>query len=381
MKKIHKFLITLIFILLIGLIIFIAIFNSDNTNSKKSTIDEVKEYVSKIHNMDTLIPEFTDINSANPNWIWYNLIQYLNNDKDNKIYYSQKELYDLAKKLYGNNFNIELKKDSSYFIYDDETDCFIPPTYGIEIYNDYVIDDIKQNGNIFTVSLYDYTVSLFRTLGEDPENLIDIFNNYDYDLNKDNGTPILSVESTDSEEYKNIINYKDKLSHKLLTIVYDENSKLYHITSCKFLDTTPEEILSTYYVKMQDTFEIQNIKYDYEQLYEADEVLVENFDELSSIYTDNGLNIYKSQMALFLFKDNEVYISAGDINIGSYINKIEFENIQVLDNEISCDVKTTFRESFDPSDDNYNNIYEKTNHFKIIKDTNEWKIDEFSYNN
>ena len=197
------------------------------------------------------------------------------------------------------------------------------------------------------------------------------------------GTPILSVKTLDDQKYTDILNYKDKLSHKILTIKYNEETQKYNIISCKYEDTKIEDTLATYYRKMQDTFEIWNIDYDYDEIYTSSEVLVENFDELSSIYTENALKTYKEEMGLFVYKDNgEVYITAGDMNIADYIFKIEFKNIINNSTSISCDVVRTFRKSFVPDDEEYNEVYTKTDKFTIIKDSSKgFLVDEFNYNN
>jgi hypothetical protein len=131
---------------------------------------------------------------------------------------------------------------------------------------------------------------------------------------------------------------------------------------------------------MQDTFEIMNIDYDYEEIYNSDEVLVNNFDELSSIYSQNALDTYKTEMNLFVFKNGKTYITAGDINVSNYIAKIDFENVVYSSDSITCDVIRTFRKSFDSSDEEYNETYTKSDTFTIIKDSDGWIIDEFSYN-
>lgn len=197
------------------------------------------------------------------------------------------------------------------------------------------------------------------------------------------GTPIISVKSLNDKEFNDLLEHKDKLSRKILTIEYNEKTKNYNIISCKYIASKPEETLATYYRKMQDTFEIWNIEYDYDEIYTSSEVLVNNFDELSSIYSENALETYKKEMDLFIFKSNgEVYITAGDINIADYIYKIEFKNITINENSICCDVLRTFRKSFDPDSPEYNETYTKSDKFTIIKDnSNKWIVDEFNYNN
>ena len=196
------------------------------------------------------------------------------------------------------------------------------------------------------------------------------------------GTPIISIKSLNDNTFKNLLEHKAKLSRKILTIEYNEKTKNYNIISCKYIASKPEETLATYYRKMQDTFEIWKVDYDYDEIYTSSEVLVNNFDELSSIYSENALETYKKEMDLFVFKSNgDVYITAGDINIADFIYKIEFENITIDENSITCNVIRSFRKSFDPDEEDYNEIYTKSDKFTIIKDSSkEWIVDEFSYN-
>lgn len=384
MKKIHKILILIITILLIALI---AIIFLTKPQPKNTSYDGLKKYVSEIYGKTFLIPEFNDINQADEDWLYENINQYVwsnseYEEKNNKEFgYTYEDITNILKKLYGSNFTKETPKELSNLRYNPNTEMYGPTSYGLEYHYDYVIDNISQNENTFTVSIYDYTISYFRTLGDNPENLIDIYNNTDFLLNGDNGTPIISISTLDDEKYKNILDYKEKLSHKTLTIVFDENTQNYAITACKYEDTQLEDIVAKSYTQMQATFEVWNIQYDYEELYTSDEVLVENFEELSSIYTENALETYKKEMSLFNFKNDNVYIEAGDINVGSYIANIQLQNVEKIENIITCDVKRTFRKSFDENNPLYNETYEITDKFIIKLINNEWKIEQFNYNN
>ena len=271
--------------------------------------------------------------------------------------------------------------------YNTYKDLYGPTSFETPSYNDYKIDSIKQNGTTYIVSIYDYTISNYNSDDQislnnnnDKNNLnYYIFNTYDYNLNGYEATPILTLESL---EEKNILAKKDFLSHKILTIEYNEAEKLYHITSCKYEDIKPNEILANMYSKMELTFEIMSIDYNYDDIYTQDEVIVKNFDELSEIYTENSIDTYKKEMALLVFKDNgEVYITAGDITIGDYLLKVEFKNIETSEDKISCTVVRTFRESWDSTDELYNKTYEKEDKFTIIKIDDKWYVDEFNFNN
>jgi hypothetical protein len=386
MKKFFKILI--VFVLIIGIAFGVYYFKLGNADSTETdAYADLKTYIKNIYGKTFLIPEFTDINEADENWLWENINQYLWNNDD--IYkeqnaeeygYTYDEISKIAQKLYGDDLKKSFPTGSTYMRQDKYSGKYGPTSYGLEYYYDYVIDSINQNGNIYTVTLYDYTVSLYRTLGDTTDYYIDIFNNYEYNLNGDNGTPVVSTKSLKSI---NISDYKDKLSKKTLTIKLDEGAQCYNIVSCAYNNETPTETLYTYYKKMQNTFEIWYIDYDYDEVYSQSEMLVNNFDELSSIYTENALSTYKNEMNLFVFKDNgEVYITAGDINIGDYIYNIRFESVTEEADKITATAIRTFRESFDSEDENYNNTYEVKNTFTIVKQSDgSWLIDEFSYNN
>lgn len=388
MKKFIK-----IFIILI-IIVFITfgIYKLTQNKSKKTTskYPDLEKYISTIYGKTYLIPEFENINDADENWLWENINQYLHNnsefdERNSKQYdYTYDEICQFVNTIYGPDLKKTFPTGAEYMRYDTYHDKYGPTSYGLEYYYDYKIENIDKNENIYTISIYDFTVSLYRTLGENPDDLIDIYNNYEFILNEDNGTPITSIKNLNDKNFSNILDYKDKLSHKILTIKYDEKTKNYYITSCRYVNTKPEEILAVYYKKMQNTFEVWNIDYEYDDIYTSSEILVKNFDKLSSIYTENSIETYKNEMDLFVFKDNgEVYITAGDINIADYIDTIDIKNVKNESNKISCDIVRTFRKSFNPEDTEYNETYTKTDNFTIIKDSssNSWLIDKFNYNN
>ena len=192
----------------------------------------------------------------------------------------------------------------------------------------------------------------------------------------------MTISSLKDKQFENLLEQKDKLSHKILTIEFDEQTNLYHIKSCKYKETKPEDILSTLYHDMKMTFEIDSIDYEQDAIYTQDEILVENFDELSKIYTENSIDTYKNEMDLFVFKDDgQVYITAGDITVGEYLIKTEFKNIEESKDKISAIAVRTFRKSWDYSDELYNKTYEIENPFVIVKKDDKWYVEQFSYNN
>ena len=382
MKKTLKLFILLILICLIGFWVYKFLIAKENEPIKQD-FSQLEKYISDIYGTTFLIPEFSDINEADEEWLWENVNQYVWNhnddyqEKNNEKYgYTYEDISKIVRNIYGDNLKKKFPKGAVSMRYDSYRDLYGPTSFSTKNYYNYKIDKIEQNGTTYTVSLYDYTIST-----PEEENF-KIFNNYDYLINGDEGTPIISVDSLKDKKFENLLNQKDLLSHKILTIEYNESEKLYYITSCKYKDTKPTETLSTMYSKMQSTFEIMSIDYNYDDIYTQDEVIVKNFDELSEIYTENSIDTYKQEMALLVFKDNgEVYITAGDITIGDYLLKVEFKNIETSKDKISCTVVRTFRESWDSTDELYNKTYEKEDKFTIVKIDNKWVIDEFNYNN
>ena len=385
MKKLLKL---LIIIALIGIILFCLykfVFNK-NTKNQTNKYSDLKRYLSDIYGVTFLIPEFDDINEADEQWLWENVNQYLWNHDDEyheqnsqEYGYTYDEVSKIVKILYGDDLKKQFPKGAISMRYNSYRDLYAPTAYSVSNYYSYRLDNISQNGNIFTISLYDYTILSANSSGE---TTYMIYNNYEYLLNSYEGTPIMTISSLKDKQFENLLEQKDKLSHKILTIEFDEQTNLYHIKSCKYKETKPEDILSALYHDMKMTFEIDSIDYEQDAIYTQDEILVENFDELSKIYTENSIDTYKNEMDLFVFKDDgQVYITAGDITVGEYLIKTEFKNIEESKDKISATAVRTFRKSWDYSDELYNKTYEIENPFVIVKKDDKWYVEQFSYNN
>ena len=385
MKKNLKLLLIIIILGIFTFIMYKLAFSGKNNKSQED-FSEIQKYIRDIYGTTFLISEFDDINEASEDWLWENVNQYVWNHDDEyheqnaeQYGYSYDDISKIVKTLYGDNLRKKFPKGAVSMRYDSYHDTYGPTSFGITNYYDYRIESITHNNNIYTVSLYDYTIS-FDNFNENDE-YFEIYNNYDYMLNHENGTPLLKIKDLNNKDFKNILDQKEKLSHKILTIEYNQTENLYYITSCKYKDTKENEILADMYRKLEKTFEIMSIDYKHDDIYVQEEILVNNFEELTSIYTPNAVQIYKDEMDIFTYRDNgEVYITAGDITVEDYLIKVEFENIESTDTQITCNVIRTFRESFDPGDEAYNNTYQKEDTFRIVKQNNTWLIDDFSYN-
>lgn len=190
MKKFIKIFIILIIILLI--IFGIYKFCTSKNTKTNDEFKDLKNYLNIIYGKTYLIPEFDNINNADEAWLWDNVNQYLNGnekfeERNNKGFdYTYNDICQIVNTLYGDNLTKKFPTGSEFLRYDTYNDKYAPTAYGVQSYFDYKIDEIKKEKNLYTVSIYDFTVSLFRTLGENPEDLIDIYNNSDFSINGDN---------------------------------------------------------------------------------------------------------------------------------------------------------------------------------------------------
>ena len=316
-------------------------------------------------------------------WIWDNINQYLCNhsefeERNQSCDYTYEEISNFAKILYGEQFILETPIQNPAMIYDEETNKYGVPLYTGESVKEYQIESIEKSDNIYTVSIIDYVISFVPPFGnESEENLIYFHNITDFNLNS--MSPNIIFELTELKNYKEkILENKDNFTSKTIILEYDENSNQYHILSCKYNYST-EDLIREKYTQMLDSFSIYNLEYNQNDFNASIYAEITNFNDISSIYTKNGTEIYKKTFELLIFKDDKVFIEAGDFAPTDKLFLTEFSNIQNTENEISCTVTSTLFKSFD---------YELTiqdldselfiTNFKLIKENNEWKIDEFN---
>lgn len=378
MKKFFKFL----FALIIILILFFTLY-SFISNTHKISDEEKKElisYIDDIYNHVYSIPEFNDINNADTNWLWDNINQYLSNHEEfNKrnekpFDYTYEEICSYAKKIYGDNLKKVFPKENEIMLYNEKTNKYGVPAYSLESSHHYQIENIEKNGNIYTVNIIDYTVSLYECFGNNPSNHINFFNNFEFDLNYDNSKDIIFYVMEFENYEDKILENKDKFTSKTLTIEYDKNSNEYHILSCTY-NNKDIDIIKQAYRKMLNSFELMYLDYDMNEFNSSDQAEIKNFDEITSIYTNNGLDIYKNTHPLLSFENGKTFIALGGMYTLDCIYSSEISNIEKKENEMICTVTTLLREditSLEPSSKTVSHT------FKIIKENDEWKIDEFS---
>lgn len=378
MKKFFKFLFVLIIILLLSFILYSFISNTNKISDEEKT--ELLSYIDDIYNNVHSIPEFDDINDANEYWIWDNINQYLSNHEEfnnrNKknFDYTYEEICSYAQKLYGKNLKKVFPKENDIMLYDETTNKYGVPAYSLEASYHYQVENIEKNNNIYTVDIIDYAVSLFECFGENPSYHINFFNNFEFNLNYDNSKDIIFY-TTKFKDYENkVLENKDKFTSKTLSIEYDKTSNEYHILSCKY-NIKDIDIIKQEYSKMLDSFDLINLDYNMDELNTSEQSKIKNIDEIISIYTNNGLNIYKNTHPLLSFKNDEAFISLGGMYTLDYIYSTDFSNIERNGNEITCTAITLLREDISSLNPSSNTV---SHNFKIIKENDIWKIDEFS---
>lgn len=383
MKKSIKVLV-IVLILVIILSTFFIVKNKNSENSKNNISDveqkEIATYINDIYNIHTAIPEFEDINDANELWIWDNINQYLCNheefeDRNQYCDYTYEEISNFAKILYGNDFSLTVPVQNPAMIYDSENNTYGVPLYTVETLKECQIESIEKSGNTYTINLIDYVISFvppFDSTSSDEE--IYFYNITEFELNSSASNIIFKIEELKNYKEK-IFENKDKFSSKTIVLEYDENLKQYHIKSCKY-NYSDINIIRDKYKQMLETFNLYTLEYNETDSYYAE---ITNFNEISSIYTENGLNIYKDTFKLLIFKDDKVFIKSNDFYLLENLFTTEFSNIQKNENEITCTVSSTL---FNSSEISENNISSEPfiATFKLVKADNNWKIDEFNIN-
>ena len=396
MKKILKFL--FIFILLI-LLIFIIYKLSLKPNLINSIITPKEEknitaYLNDIYNSIYGIPEFNNINDADENWLWDNINQYLNNhseftERNLTCNYTYTEIENFAKTLYGDNLCKNFPIGNQFMIYDSEKNLYGIPASSFNNFFEYQIEKIEKNNNIYTINIIDYAISFWEHQNKNPTYHTNFFNSSEFSLNGEL-SPNIVFYVTELKNYKNkILENKDKFTSKTLTLIYDKKTQKYHITSCTY-NNSDEEIIKNAYSKMIDSYNLYYLKYNISDFDTASKSEINNFNTITSLYTANGLELYKTYNKHLLFENNTAYITLNTFqnidnpNLLYNIFSTEISDIQKNNNEISCTITSTILKNnyyinYPPLTEDLINEPFITS-FKLIKENNLWKIDYFNIN-
>ena len=213
---------------------------------------------------------------------------------------------------------------------------------------------------------------LYHQFGSDEENTISFYNTLDYNLSTTSSDVIFNLKEL--KNYKDeILKNKNKFTSKTLTLSYDGK---YHIVSCKN-NYSDEDILKDKYNEMLKNFNNYSIEYNISENPTSPEIT--NFETISSIYSQNGLEIYKNTFNLLDFKNEKVYIKTEEFNLLDNLFSSKLSNISKNKNEISCTV-TSYLYNSNYNINNLSDLVQINNEFKLIKENNIWKIDYFNIN-
>ena len=213
---------------------------------------------------------------------------------------------------------------------------------------------------------------LHLLFGSNEENTISFYNTLDYNLSSTSGEVIFNLKELKDYKHK-ILENKNKFTSKTLTLSYDGK---YHIISCKN-NYSDKDIIKEKYKEMLDSFNIYSFEYSISDNSISSEIT--NFETISSIYSQNGLAIYKNTFNLLDFQDNKVFINFKDFNLLDNLFASKLSNILKTENEITCTITSyLYNSTYD-----INNLSDLTtidNEFKLIKENDTWKIDYFNIN-
>ena len=177
------------------------------------------------------LPTFTNINEADPEWIWgnvRNLFEYV----VEKAEVEYDEITEFSKLIYGDNLNLRFPKEGGYgFDYDDASDLYvIDSSYYEGDYLEFTVKNMDENENQVTVDIIEYSV------GEETNDNGDVVKIVLYDKN---GNEIKSYDIEDSNEL--LDNYYEKLEeieadtknlNANLRVVLEKNEdEMYNIVS------------------------------------------------------------------------------------------------------------------------------------------------------
>lgn len=214
-----------------------------------SSIEEtvLKEYIEKIYKRhESYIPEFTDINKADENWLWgviYDNCKHISIDMgshvNNSVVYRE-DMIGKGKELFGESLTVEppKKEDINWIEYNSKYDCYINIGRGGSFGTyEYIISEMSREDGVFNVIIVEYLYDASDIpLGEEPR---------PYKINLKVGEKTIvtfdsigeySVDNYVAEENiarKYVTENKDKFVQKKLTIM--NNAGKYNLISSEII--------------------------------------------------------------------------------------------------------------------------------------------------
>ncbi len=210
--------------------------NTSNSNSNKNESQNkvekitniervsIEEYIEKIYLYGTggVIPNFTDINEADEEWLWR--VAFMQCQNLEMVY--KWEIISNAKDLFGTNLKKEPGTNILGAYWDEEGQYYTVKHHGLMVEDEphYIIYDIVKNDNKYSVEVIDYVLDISETL-KDIENAALAIKSNDKVIKK------VSEVTEYSEIQKYVKENASKFSSRMLEI--EENEGKLHIVACK----------------------------------------------------------------------------------------------------------------------------------------------------
>ena len=174
----------------------IKIAEEENEVSKKET-QEIRDFVNNIYFYSMELPEFTDVNKANEDWVWNTVRQYAYKTEDSQ-YITYNGIMNVAKEVFGESFSKKFPLQGRYgltlynddYAYDESSAIytFSYMEWAEDLWPCITVKNIKKNGDKYLVTVVLFDVVDNGAFSEVEDVTMDI-------LNKDN-------EVVQSYEYK-----------------------------------------------------------------------------------------------------------------------------------------------------------------------------------
>ncbi len=229
--------------------------NLDNTVTAMET-EEIKKFVGNIYFYSIDLPEFTDINKVNEDWIW-NTVRSYASAKEHSQYITYNGIMTAAKEVFGENFSKKFPLEGRYglTLYNDETvydeDSAIYEYSYMEWAEDLwpcitVRDIKKENGKyLVTAVLYDVIDNGAFTSDEDVTIEIydknnEVIQTYEYRYDSERNSYLYNnryytwdelINELNMEEF--VLKNNEKFVQKLLTLEKNEKTGKVYLKECK----------------------------------------------------------------------------------------------------------------------------------------------------
>lgn len=208
--------------------------SSSNKNESQNKVEQltnlervsIEEYIEKIYLYGTIgvIPNFTNINETDEEWIWYVAFWQCNN-KDVAYKY---EINSNAKELFGSNLKKEVGNEILGAYWDEEGEYFSVKPMGLMVADEphYIVNSIEKNQNKYTVEIVEYIVNM-----EEIWSITDAKNPSIKIKHNDKEIKRFPEGTENSEIQKYVKDNASKFSSRILEI--EENQGKLHIVACK----------------------------------------------------------------------------------------------------------------------------------------------------